>query len=69
MAKLHPLFQGMIDAAFPALNRPPVVEPEYVECESCGEPSTHAVYDAGDPSVGCNGGPVELCDDCDGGKR
>jgi hypothetical protein len=67
MAKLHPLFQVMIDAAFPALNRPPVVEPEYVECESCGEPSTHTELNPGDPSVGFGPKWIELCDEC--GRR
>ena len=56
MTNINP-FQALINSAFPTLHAP--------VCDSCGAPSTHAVYDSGDASVGCNGGLVELCDECD----
>jgi hypothetical protein len=68
MATIHPLFQGLLNAAFPALNHPAPVEAEeeeFIACESCGAPSTHDVYDSGDPSVGCGAAWVPMCDDCD----
>jgi hypothetical protein len=40
-------------------------EEEFVACDSCGAPSTHDVYDSGDPSVGYGSAWVPMCDDCD----
>ena len=54
-------FQALINSAFPTLNAP--------ACDSCGAPSTHAVYESGDASVGYGDAFVEMCDECDGGSR
>jgi hypothetical protein len=55
MTNIHPLFQAMIESAFPALNTPaPAIEAEDDEeygCEFCG--CDDIVYrDDSDPSVG-----------------
>jgi hypothetical protein len=68
MATIHPLFQGLLNAAFPALNNPAPVEAEeeeFIACDSCGAPSTHDVLNSGDPSVGYGSAWVPMCDDCD----
>jgi hypothetical protein len=51
-------------AALPALEEDDD-EDEYTPCDSCGAPSTHAVYNCGDSSVGYGDSWIEMCDECD----
>ena len=64
VSQLNPIFQSILDAH---LNRKPAGSEASAttKCDSCGAPSTHAVYDPGDASVGYGDSFVEMCDECD----
>jgi hypothetical protein len=67
VSQTNPIFQGIINAHFPALNTPAPVEAEeeYIACDNCGQPSTHDRFDEGDYSVGISSSWVPFCDACD----